>query len=98
MNYLDSEWQNPNLCVDDFCSHLGLSNSQLYRKTKSLLQTSTNNLIQRHRLNKAIKLLIKKDMNISEIAFETGFNSAAYFTKCFQKEYNILPSNYLKSV
>ncbi|TVZ14294.1 nickel-binding protein [Maribacter sp. MAR_2009_72] len=98
MNYLDSEWQNPNLGVDDFCSHLGLSTSQLYRKTKSLLQTSTNYLIQRHRLNKAIKLLIKKDMNISEIAFETGFNSAAYFTKCFQKEYNILPSNYLKSV
>ncbi|MGO4918742.1 AraC family transcriptional regulator [Maribacter spongiicola] len=32
------------------------------------------------------------------MAFETGFNSAAYFTKCFQKEYNILPSNYLKSV
>ncbi|WP_405382258.1 nickel-binding protein [Maribacter sp. LLG6340-A2] len=97
MNYLDSEWQNPNLGVDDFCSHLGLSTSQLYRKTKSLLQTSTNNLIQRHRLKEAIKLLLKKDLNISEVAFETGFNSAAYFTKCFQKEYKMLPSSYLKS-
>lgn len=98
MNYLESEWQNPNLGVDDFCSHLGLSTSQLYRKTKSLLQTSTNNLIQSHRLNKAIKLLLKKDRNISEVAFETGFNSAAYFTKCFQKKYKVLPSNYLKSI
>lgn len=98
MNYLDSEWQNPNLGVDDFCLHLGLSTSQLYRKTKGLLQTSTNNLIQRHRLKKAIKLLLKRDRNISEVAFETGFNSAAYFTKCFQKEYKVLPSNYLKSI
>lgn len=97
MNYLESEWQNPNLGVDEICLHLGLSTSQLYRKTKGILQTSTNNLIQKYRLNKAINLLNKKDRNISEIAFETGFNSAAYFTKCFQKQFNILPSNYLKN-
>ncbi|TLP79156.1 nickel-binding protein [Maribacter sp. ACAM166] len=96
MNYLENEWQNPDLGVDDFCSHLGLSTSQLYRKTKGLLQTSTNNLIQKYRLDKAFKLLLKKEINISEIAFETGFNSAAYFTKCFQKKYGFSPSSLAK--
>ena len=39
----------------------------------------------------------KKDIgNISEIAFETGFNSPAYFSKCFQESFGILPSNYIK--
>ena len=97
MNYLDSEWQNPDLGVEKFCSHLGLSTSQLYRKTKSILHTSTNNLIQEHRLENSVKLLYKKEKSISEIAFETGFNSAAYFTKCFHKRYGISPSSFIKS-
>ena len=97
LDYLDSEWQNPHLGVDDFCSNLGLSTSQLYRKTKNLFKSSTNNLVQKKRLDEAFKLLVKKDRHISEIAFETGFNSAAYFTKCFRNRYNILPSNYLKN-
>ncbi len=95
MNYLDAEWQNPDLGVDDFCSHLGLSTSQLYRKIKSVLQNSTNNLILEYRMDEALKLLHKKDRNISEIAFETGFNSAAYFTKCFHKMYGISPSSFI---
>ncbi|SEK56261.1 transcriptional regulator, AraC family [Maribacter orientalis] len=97
MNYLDSEWQNPDLGVEKFCSHLGLSTSQLYRKTKSILHTSTNNLIQEHRLENSIKLLYKKEKSISEIAYETGFNSAAYFTKCFHKMYGISPSSFIKN-
>ena len=98
MNYLDTEWQNPDLGVDDFCSHLGLSTSQLYRKIKSVLQSSTNNLILEYRMDEALKLLHKKDRNISEIAFETGFNSAAYFTKCFHKKYGISPSSLVKKI
>tara|TARA_R110001592_G_scaffold80008_2_gene238737 strand:- start:3678 stop:4742 length:1065 start_codon:yes stop_codon:yes gene_type:complete len=98
MNYLDAEWQNPDLGVDDFCSHLGLSTSQLYRKIKSVLHSSTNNLILEYRMDEALKLLHKKDLNISEIAFETGFNSAAYFTKCFHKKYGISPSSLLKKI
>lgn len=97
MNYLDSEWQNPDLGVEKFCSHLGLSTSQLYRKTKSILHTSTNNLIQEHRLEKALEFLRRKNKTISEIAFETGFNSAAYFTKCFHKKYGVSPSSFMKN-
>tara|TARA_R110002050_G_scaffold230173_1_gene365714 strand:- start:696 stop:1754 length:1059 start_codon:yes stop_codon:yes gene_type:complete len=96
MNFLDREWQNPDLGVENFCSNLGLSTSQLYRKTKSILHTSTNNLIQEYRLENAVKLLYKKEKTISEIAFETGFNSAAYFTKCFHKMYGISPSSFIK--
>lgn len=97
MNFLDAQWQNPDLGVDDFCSHLGLSTSQLYRKTKSILHTSTNNLIQEHRLEKALEFLRRRNKTISEIAFETGFNSAAYFTKCFHKKYGVSPSSFIKN-
>jgi AraC-like DNA-binding protein len=97
MNYLDTQWQNPDLGVDNFCSHLGLSTSQLYRKIKSVLHTSTNNLILEYRMDKALEFLRRKNKTISEIAFETGFNSAAYFTKCFHKKYGFSPSSFIKN-
>jgi AraC-like DNA-binding protein len=74
-----------------------LSTSQLYRKIKSVLHTSTNNLILEYRMDKALEFLRRKNKTISEIAFETGFNSAAYFTKCFHKKYGFSPSSFIKN-
>lgn len=92
---IEKEWSNPTLNVNDFCANLGYSHSQLYRKMTSIVNKSTNRFIQDFRLGKSLKLINKKDKNISEIAFETGFNSVAYFSKCFKKKYSILPSAYL---
>ena len=94
-DFIEDEWMNSTLNVDDFCANLGYSQSQLYRKMTSILKKSANRFIQDFRLAKALKLINKKDKNISEIAFETGFNSVAYFSKCFKKKYGILPSTYL---
>jgi AraC-like DNA-binding protein len=33
---------------------------------------------------------------ISEIAYQTGFNSASYFTKCFKDQYGKAPSEYME--
>jgi AraC-like DNA-binding protein len=49
-----------------------------------------------YRLSRALKLLNKADENISQIAFETGFNSPEYFSKCFHKKFGVLPSTYTK--
>jgi AraC-like DNA-binding protein len=46
-------------------------------------------------LNEALVLLNKDAGNVSEIAFETGFSSPSYFSKCFQKRYGVAPSDYL---
>ncbi len=34
-------------------------------------------------------------MRINEVAFAVGFNSASYFTKVFQKSYNMLPREFV---
>jgi len=97
MDYTEEAWNNTDLKVDGFSKHLGYSKSQLYRKMISLTSKSPNTFLKDYRLNKALELLHKKKGNISEIAFETGFNSLSYFSKCFQKRYNLLPSDYLSS-
>lgn len=97
MDYTEAAWNNTDLKVDDFSKPMGISKSQLYRKLVLLTGKSPNTFIREHRLNEALKLLSKNAGNISEIAFETGFTSPSYFSKCFQKRYGHLPSDYLPS-
>ena len=96
MDFMDSSWNNSGLKVNDFCSFMGLSKSQLYRNVKSITGKSLNIFLKEYRLQEALKLLDKQKGNISEIAFDTGFNSPAYFSKCFYDSYGILPSNYVR--
>lgn len=97
LDYTEEFWKNTELKVDDFSKHLGYSKSQLYRKMVSLTNKSPNTFLKEYRLSKALRLLNNKKGNVSEIAFETGFNSLSYFSKCFQKRYNLLPSDYLSA-
>jgi len=97
MDYVDSAWSDTNLKVDDFSKPVGCSKSQLYRKMMLLTGQSPNTFIKEYRLKEALKLLNRTAGNISEIAFETGFSSPSYFSKCFQKRYGHLPSAYLSA-
>jgi AraC-like DNA-binding protein len=95
MDHIDTVWNDANLKVDDFNRPVGHSKSQLYRKLMLLTGKSPNTFIKDYRLNEAVKLLNKNAGNISEIAFETGFSSPSYFSKCFQKKYGHFPTGYL---
>jgi AraC-like DNA-binding protein len=97
MDYTDRTWRTTELKVDDFSKQLGFSKSQLYRKMISVTGKSPNTFLKEYRLNEAVKLLNKQTGNISEIAFETGFSSLSYFSKCFQNRYGRLPSEYLRT-
>ena len=96
-DYLEAHWRNTNLKIEDFCMQLGYSKSRLYRTTKDLFGKSPNNLLRDYRLDQSLKLLRQKPANISEVAFETGFSSPSYFTKCFHKKYGVSPTEYTKS-
>ncbi len=52
--------------------------------------------MRNYRLNVARDLILKnketQQYNISEIAYEVGFNDPKYFTRCFSKHFNIAPS------
>lgn len=92
-NISDSE-----LNVEDLGKNIGLSRVQLYRKVKSLTNYSPNELLKIIRLKKAYGLLSTSEMTISEVAYEVGFTSPSYFTKCFREFYSESPTDYLKRV
>lgn len=97
MDYTETVWSDTNFKVDDFSKPVGCSKSQLYRKLTLLTGKSPNAFIKEYRLEEALVLLNKNAGNISEIAFETGFSSPSYFSKCFQSRYGHLPSDYLSA-
>lgn len=77
---------------------LGISNSQLYRKTKQIFGFSPGDLIRTIRLKYAAELLSKNTLTVSEVCYKSGFNNRSYFYREFNKMYNITPKNYqLKS-
>ena len=96
MDFIEKTWNKPDFNVSYYSKELGYSKSQLYRKLKALTGQSPNNFLKEFRLHKALDLLHQQCGNITEIAFETGFNSAAYFSKCFLDKYGILPSRYIQ--
>ena len=96
MDFVETVWRDSDFNVDGFSKSLGYSRSLLYRKLIKLTGKSPNNFIKDYRLNQALKLLYKNAGNISEIAYQTGFNSLAYFSKCFKTKFGLLPSKYIQ--
>ena len=87
-----AEIGNADLSVDAIASRMGLERSQFYRKIKSLTNYAPVELIRRLRLQQGRTLLTTTDKTISEIAYETGFSTPAYFTKCYRDAYGETPT------
>jgi signal transduction histidine kinase/CheY-like chemotaxis protein len=73
---------------------VGLSSSQIFRKLKALTNISTSIYIRNIRLEEAKILLANQSASISEIAYETGFTSPAYFGKCFKEYTSYSPKDF----
>ena len=74
-----------NLSVEQIGAELGLSRVQLYRKAKALTGYTPVELIRITRLKAADTLLKTTDKTVSEIAYEVGFGTPSYFSKCYKE-------------
>ncbi len=94
--YIEENIVETELNVDDIGKSFGLSRVQLYRKIKALTNYSPNELVRNIRLKTAQDMLLHTDKTISEIAYDTGFSSPSYFTRCYREYYNESPSDYAR--
>ena len=82
---------NPSLKMDDLGDTVGLSRVQLYRKVKSITGLSPVELLRQMRLQQGYVLLTTTDKTVQEIAYEVGFGTPGYFSKCFRQQYGKYP-------
>lgn len=92
LEIFNEEMGNADLSVDSVAAKMGLERTQFYRKIKSLTNYSPVELMRRLRLKKARQLITGTEKNISEIGYEVGFSTPAYFTKCYRESYGETPS------
>ncbi len=83
---------NSDLNVETISHEMGISRAQLYRKIKSITGISPNDIIREARLRRADRLLETTDKSVSEIAYEVGFSSPSYFTKCYREFFGRTPN------
>lgn len=82
--------------VDELASQLGISRVHLYRKVKKLTDMSVSEFIISVKLKKSLDYLRNSGKTITEIAYESGFSSQSYYTRCFKEQFKISPSDFIK--
>ena len=92
LEIFQAEMGRPELSVDAVAAQMGMERSQFYRKIKALTNYAPVELMRRLRLQQGHALLLSTDKTIGEIAYEIGFSSPAYFTKCYRDAYGVTPT------
>ncbi|MDR0541213.1 MAG: response regulator [Dysgonamonadaceae bacterium] len=100
MEIIKNNYKNSHYESTDFVNAMGISKSLLNKKMQTLIGQSAGQFIRNYRLNIARQLIDKnrttRNMNISEIAYEVGFNDPKYFTRCFTQRFNVTPSSLME--
>lgn len=94
---VNEHMSDPDFNIEELGKLVGMSRSQLHRKLTALINLSPTAFVRSLRLKKAASLIDKQSGNISEIAFEVGFNNLSYFARSFKDQFGVLPSDYIDS-
>jgi AraC-like DNA-binding protein len=93
---IDKRLSDTDLKIEDLYKSTGMGRSKFFGKLKGLTGISPIDFIKEYRLNKAFALFQSEDFNVSEVAYQTGYNDAGYFSKCFKERFGINPSEMIK--
>lgn len=100
LKIIKDNYKEPDFDVNELIIQMGVSKTFMNKKMQALTRQSAGPFIRAYRLKVAHDLIIKNrithNMNISEIAYEVGFNDPKYFTRCFTKQYGVTPSGILE--
>ena len=77
--------------VPQLAEAVSLSRSQLFRKLKALTGETPTTFIRDYRLEHAMHLLSQRAATVTEVAYQVGFNSPTYFSKCFSDRFGVTP-------
>jgi signal transduction histidine kinase/DNA-binding response OmpR family regulator len=91
---LEDNYADPEMSVEILSVKMGMSRAQLYRKLQSLTGRSVNEHLNAIRLEKARHLLKTSSMNISEVAYDVGFNDPKYFGRVFSEAFGQSPGEF----
>ena len=96
------QWLNENYAttasIDELAKMLGISTRSLNRRFKAATEQSPRQYLLALKLGQAEELLRQTDLNVNEIAEQTGFNDASYFCARFKQRTTLSPGAFRRAV
>lgn len=93
VSYIEKNYTNP-ISIEMLAKMSNLSVRHFTRIFRDTYQTSPGNYINNLKMQHACMLLTKTTLNISEVAFQSGFSDSNYFTRQFKKLFQVTPKEY----
>jgi AraC-like DNA-binding protein len=93
LTYLQVHYNEP-ISLESAAKIACMSTCYFCKFFKRITGKTFKEFILRLRIDKAKELLLKGDLNITKIAYETGFESHSYFDRIFRRFTNLSPHEY----
>lgn len=93
LGHIEANLDNGNYSVEQLSKDMNMDRTGLYRKLTAITGQTPTEFVRSVRLKKAAQLL-QTGLGVAEVAEQVGFGSSSYFTKCFQEEFGVKPSQY----
>lgn len=95
--YMENNFQDKVL-LEDLAKRSAMSVNQFLRVFKRNYQITPMNYLTQLRLERARELLKDPNLDITEVAFESGFDDSNYFSRVFRKHYQTSPREFRKTM
>jgi AraC-like DNA-binding protein len=94
INVVEKNISDPNFDTATMAIEIGMSRMLLNTKLKALTGLPTGEFIRTLRLKRAAQLLQQGYGNVTQVAYDVGFQSLSYFAKAFREQFGQSPSHY----
>jgi signal transduction histidine kinase/DNA-binding response OmpR family regulator len=89
---LSQRYSDPEFSTSEFASSVAMSERQLQRKLKALINYTPREYVRNYRLQQAMTIL-QAGSSVADAAYSVGFLSLSYFAKCFKAQFGVTPSD-----
>ena len=92
-SYIVSNYRRK-IALDDICRHIGMGKTSFCVFFKSHTGKSFITYLEEYRIDVAKSLLLRSEMPVSDICYESGFNNIPYFNRVFKKFIGLSPTDF----
>ena len=92
--FLEKNYDKP-LKIEDYAYLTGRSVSTFRRDFKAQFETTPQKWLKEKRMDKALALISQKEISVTQLAYEVGYENISYFIKEFKACVGLSPKQYL---
>jgi len=91
---INKNMSDPDFNVQKLAKEYSVSRTYLNNKIKALTGETANKFLRNIRLDYAAKLILQKELNISEISWKVGYGDISSFRIRFKERFGVTPTKY----